>query len=59
MGGTVFEIAGGGRFDLPPPLVKGVGTKRLGKGRVKDAAFLKVFQLVTEKGVSSSSIPAL
>ena len=31
MGATVFEIAGG-RAD--PPLVKGVGTKRLGKGRV-------------------------
>ena len=33
MGATVFEIAEG-RLD-PPPLVKGVGTKRLGKGRVK------------------------
>ena len=27
---TVFEIAGG----PPTPLVKGVGTKRFGKGRV-------------------------
>ena len=27
-----FEIAGG---RAEPPLVKGVGTKRLGKGRVK------------------------
>ena len=33
MGATVFEIAGGSA--RPPPLVKGVGTKRLGKGRVK------------------------
>ena len=33
MGATVFEIAVGGRLDAP--LVKGVGTKRLGKGRVK------------------------
>ena len=33
MGAKVFEIAGGsGR--PPPPLVKGVSTKRLGKGRV-------------------------
>ena len=35
MGGTVFEIAGGGGIgSTPPPLVKGVGTKRLGKERV-------------------------
>ena len=33
MGATVFEIAGGVRLDSH--LVKGVGTKRLGKGRVK------------------------
>ena len=32
MGPTVFEIAGGPAG--PPPLVNGVGTKRLGKGRV-------------------------
>ena len=31
-GGTVFEIAGGSARS--PPLVKGVGTKTLGKGRV-------------------------
>ena len=30
----VFEITGG-RLDPPPPLVKGVGTKRLEKERVK------------------------
>ena len=37
---TIFEIAGG-PADPPPPPVKGVGTKRLGKGRVKkNAAFL-------------------
>ena len=30
---TFSEIAGG-PLDPPPPLVKGVGTKRLGKGRV-------------------------
>ena len=35
MGTTVFEIAGG-LADSPPPFVKGVGTKRFGKGRVKD-----------------------
>ena len=34
MGATVFEIAGGG--SARPPMVKGVGTKRLGKGRVKE-----------------------
>ena len=33
MGATVFEIAVGDGSD--PPLVKGVSTKRLGKGRVK------------------------
>ena len=33
MGATDFEVAGGPAD--PPPLVKGVGTKRLGKGRVK------------------------
>ena len=32
MGAMVSEIAGG---PADPPLVKGVGTKRLGKGRVK------------------------
>ena len=32
MGATVFEIAVEGRL---APLVKGVGTKRLGKGRAK------------------------
>ena len=32
MGATVLEIAGG---PADPPLVKGVGTKRLSKGRVK------------------------
>ena len=32
MGATVFEMEGGG--SAQPPLVKGVGTKRLGKGRV-------------------------
>ena len=39
MGATVSEIAEGGRSTPsppPPPLVKGVGTKRLGKGRVKN-----------------------
>ena len=38
MGATVFEIAwGSSRLPPPPPppLVKGVDTKRLGKGRVK------------------------
>ena len=35
MRATVFEIDGRGPADPPPPLVKGVGTKRLGKGRVK------------------------
>ena len=34
MAATVSEIAGG-PLDSPPPLVKGVGTKTLGKGRVK------------------------
>ena len=36
MGATVFEIPGEGGFgsNPPPPLVKGVGTKRLGKGRL-------------------------
>ena len=33
MGATVFEIAWGSWLD-PPLLVKGVGTKRLGKRRV-------------------------
>ena len=33
MGATVFEVAG--VSDRLPPLVLGVGTKRLGKGRVK------------------------
>ena len=33
MEATVFEIAGG---SARPPLVKGEGTKRLGKGRVKN-----------------------
>ena len=38
MGATVFEIAGGRTTpSLPPSLVKGVLTIRLGKGRVKDA----------------------
>ena len=32
MGATVFETAGGPAD--PPPLVKGVGTKRRGKERV-------------------------
>ena len=35
MGATVFEIAGGGGGGVGSTLVKGVGTKRLGKGRVK------------------------
>ena len=36
MGATVFEIAGGGRLSPPPPpLVKDVGAKRLGKEWVK------------------------
>ena len=39
MGATVFEIAGGGGGSARPPLVKGVGTKRLGKGRVKGLPF--------------------
>ena len=34
MRGTVFELVGGPAD--PPPLVNGVGTKRLGKGRVKN-----------------------
>ena len=34
MGATVSEIAGGVRSTPPPPLVKGVSTKKLGKGRV-------------------------
>ena len=33
MGATVFEIAGG---SADPPLVKGVGKERLGKGRVNE-----------------------
>ena len=39
MGATVSEIAGGPADPPPPPpsLVKGVGTKRLGKGRVKNS----------------------
>ena len=40
MGAMVFEIKMGGRHDSP--LVKGVGTKRLGKGRIK--AGLRKFQ---------------
>ena len=39
MGTTVSEIAGVRR--PPPPLVKRVGTKRLGKGRVKDIMYIK------------------
>ena len=35
MGVKVSEIAGRVPLDPPPPLVKGVGTKRPGKGRVK------------------------
>ena len=35
MGATVFEIAWGGGARLHRPLVKGVGTKGLGKGGVK------------------------
>ena len=35
MRATVFEIAVGCWSTPPPPLVKDVGTKRLGKGRVK------------------------
>ena len=47
MGATVFEIAGGGGGGrLEPPLVKGVGTKRLGKGRIKDAAIIFCFSIV-------------
>ena len=34
-GQPFFKIAGGGVQLNPPALVKGVGTKRLGKGRVK------------------------
>ena len=41
MGATVFEIAGGSA--RPPPLVKGVGTKRLGKGRVKPKTLYQNF----------------
>ena len=37
----VYEIAGGGGGGSDPSLVKGVGTKRLGKGRVK------IFQNIT------------
>ena len=39
MGATVFEIAGGGGGVGSTPLVKGVGTKRLGKGRVNILVF--------------------
>ena len=40
MGATGFEMAGeSGRFS--PPLVKGVGTKRLGKGRVTVGYLIK------------------
>ena len=35
MGKKVFEIAGVRHLPPPPPLVKGVGTKKLGKGRIK------------------------
>ena len=42
MGATVFEIAGGSARP-PPPLVKGVGTKMLGKGRVKILLRVKIF----------------
>ena len=34
MGATGFKIAGGGA--ARPPFVKGMGTKRLGKGTVKN-----------------------
>ena len=40
MGATVSEIAGGPAD--PHPLVKGVGTKRLGKGRVKGSSFFSL-----------------
>ena len=52
MGATVFEIAWGFRLDLPPPLVKGVGTKRLGKGRVKRPKFFSAtFSLRVEQNL--------
>ena len=37
MRATISEIAGGSALPRPPPLVKGLGTKRLGKGRVNAA----------------------
>ena len=45
MGATVFEIAGGSARP-PPPLVKGVGTKMLGKGRVKGGEHVTVKNLI-------------
>ena len=42
MGVTVFEIAEG-QAD-PPLLVKGGGTKRLGKGRVKVSNYLALWR---------------
>ena len=49
MGATVFEIAGGSaRPD--PPLVKGVGTKSLGKGKVNKPKLVnKVSYLLINK----------
>ena len=57
-GATVFEIAGG--RPTPAPLVKGVGTKKLGKGRVKmkekHVSEIKKIVRQSEKSYSKLSI---
>ena len=54
MEATVFEIAGG---SARPPLVKGVGTKRLGKGMVKarGTSLKRVMQIRLISGPISGS----
>ena len=59
MGTTVFEIAGVRRPPPPPPppLVKRVGTKRLGKGRVKDIMYIKTeHEFLYSSGIFYSDI---
>ena len=48
MGASVFEIAAGRLDPPPPPLVKGVGTKRLRKGRVNVQSFIGLALMVPE-----------
>ena len=54
MGATVSEIAGG-PLDPPPSLVKGVGSKRLSKGRVK--IVFDLFNSMTKSSLETCILP--